>query len=68
VSVFEKMHDAVDEAVRELVLYVLKHYVESVVELKRELLLLAVEAKTALVENNTEVALEKINKIIAILD
>jgi hypothetical protein len=68
VSVFSKLHEAVDEAVRELVLQVLRHYVESVVDLKREILALAVEAKQALVENNTREALEKVNKIIAILD
>jgi FMN phosphatase YigB (HAD superfamily) len=68
VSVFSKLHEAVDEAVRELVLQVLRHYVESVVDLKREVLALAVEAKLALVENNTREALEKVNKIIAILD
>ena len=67
-SALEKLHEAVDEAVRELVLYVLKHYAESVAELKREILALAVEAKLALVENNTREALEKVNKIIAILD
>jgi len=68
VSVFSKLHEAVDEAVRELVLQVLRHYVESVVDLKREILALAAEAKLALVENNTREALEKVNKIIAILD
>jgi predicted RecB family endonuclease len=67
-SVFEKLHEAVDEAVRELVLQVLKHYAESVAELKRELLELAVEAKLALVEGKTETALEKLSKITAILD
>jgi hypothetical protein len=68
VSVFSKLHEAVDEAVRELVLQVLRHYAESVAELKREILVLAVEAKQALVEKDTKTALEKINKIIAILD
>jgi hypothetical protein len=68
VSVFSKLHEAVDEAVRELVLLVLRHYVESVVDLKREILALAVEAKQALVENNTREALEKINKILTLLD
>jgi FMN phosphatase YigB (HAD superfamily) len=68
VSVFSKLHEAVDEAVRELVLYVLKHYAESVAELKREILALAAEAKLALVENNTREALEKVNKILTLLD
>jgi hypothetical protein len=67
-NVFEKLHSAVDEAVRGLVLHALKHYAELKAELKRELLELAVEAKLALLENKTEVALEKINKIVAMLD
>jgi hypothetical protein len=67
-SVFERLHEAVDGAVRELVLYVLKHYAESVAELKREVLKLAAEAKLALLEGNTREALEKINKIVAMLD
>jgi hypothetical protein len=66
-SVFEKLHEAVDEAVRELVLYVLGRYAESVAELKREILALAVEAKLALLENKTSEALERINRIIAML-
>jgi peptidyl-tRNA hydrolase len=68
VSVFEKLHEAVDEAVRELVLYVLGRYAEHNSELKREILALAVEAKLALLENNTREALEKVNKIVALLD
>jgi FMN phosphatase YigB (HAD superfamily) len=64
---FEKLHSAVDDAVRELVLEVLKYYVESVAELKREILELAVEAKLALLENNTNTAVEKLNKLIALL-
>jgi hypothetical protein len=68
VEVFSRLHEAVDEAVRELVLYVLKHYAEHVSQLKREILALAVEAKIALVEGRVETALEKINKIAAILD
>ena len=67
-EVFTKLHEAVDEAVRELVLYALKHYAESVVELKREILELAVEAKLALLENKTSEALKKISKIVALLD
>jgi uncharacterized protein YbjQ (UPF0145 family) len=68
VEAFTKLHEAVEEAVRELVLYALKHYAEAVVELKREILELAVEAKQALLTGDTETALEKINKITALLD
>jgi FMN phosphatase YigB (HAD superfamily) len=67
-SVFDKLHEAVDDAVRELVLYALKHYVESVVELKRELLELAADAKLALLTGDTKTALEKLDKITALLD
>ena len=63
-DVFEKLHDAV----RELVLLVLRHYAEHASQLKREILELAADAKLALLENKTEVALEKINKITALLD
>jgi hypothetical protein len=38
------------------------------VDLKREILILAAEAKLALLENKTNVALEKLNKITALLD
>jgi type IV secretory pathway VirB4 component len=68
VSVFDKLHEAVDNAVRELVLLALKHYIEAAVDLKREILILAAEAKLALLENKTNVALEKLNKITALLD
>jgi len=66
-SALDKLHSAVDEAVRELVLEVLKHYVEAAVDLKREILGLAVDAKLALLEGKVEVALEKLSKIVAVL-
>ena len=68
VSVFEKLHRVVEEAVRELVLYVLGQYAGLVAEWKREVLTLAVEAKLALLEDKSEEALKKINEIIAMLD
>jgi TRAP-type C4-dicarboxylate transport system substrate-binding protein len=67
-DVFEKLHErlrgVVDDAVRELVFYALKQYVD----LKRESLTLLVDAKLVLVEGDTEVAPKKLTKAIALLD
>jgi DNA-binding FrmR family transcriptional regulator len=71
-AILEKLHEevisAVDDAVRKLMFQLLRHYTEYSMTLKKEILELAVEAKFALLSGDTDAALNRLNKIIAILD
>jgi hypothetical protein len=70
--VLEKLHEevinAVDDAVRKLLFQLLGHYAEYNIALKKEILELAVEAKFALLSGDIDAVLNRLNKIIAILD
>jgi hypothetical protein len=71
-AILEKLHEeiisAVDDAVRKLMFQLLGHYAEYVATVKKEILDLALEAKLALLSGDTDAALNRLNKIIAILD
>jgi hypothetical protein len=71
-AILERLHEevisAVDDAVRKLMFQLLGHYAEYSTTLKKEILELALEAKFALLSGDTDVALNRLNKIIAILD